>query len=212
MTLEDLKNQGEQIIEEISSSQSVIKGLKNAFTQIEGITTREKLYSFGLYTSGDYTYLAITSNTLEGLNISAAEYRSESNYSQLDIGELEIMLKWSPPDWNYHCTLEPIEFDFVDKKLQDLLGVGDEIMALNLDIDQRLNGIEESIFKPLEKLFTHSLLQLKNELGSQADGIIFGIWKGDQSEEERQEFIKSLNSENLFNTYCAESKRGYKIG
>ena len=211
MELNELKNKAQNILDELISSGAILKGLETALKELKQTVRTGHIYSFGLYTSGEYSYLCITANTSEGLQEAALNYHKLDGYSNRSLDDLETVLKWSPPDWKYHATLQVEVFEHVDDKLEELLKVTDEIMDLNIDIDERLDTIEDIVWKNLEDVLVDSLLKLNRDNPDLSEQLVYGLWKGDQSEEERQGFIKRINSQDQYEKYCKESTHGFEI-
>lgn len=83
------------IINSTDFHELLVKGIVSSVDAFSQNTENEKIYAIGLYTSGEYSYLNITGNTLEGLKEKAIEYKKIPTYQNSSLDDLEIELKWS---------------------------------------------------------------------------------------------------------------------
>lgn len=198
----------DEIFDNNSFNQNLYQGLLKAFyTLLEDIKEGE-LYSFGIFTSGEYSYAGITANTYSGLDKVIKEYKDNSSYTNVSVDDLKHELKWSPCDWVYNCEINNEELDEVDQKLQKLDELSNLIIDKHNDFDSALEIVDNKIIQRLNKLYCDCLNKLKAEHSEVSRDITFGIWLGDQSEEDRVRFISQINSKELANKYITESRLG----
>lgn len=200
----------EDIFEDHSFSQNVKIGTMNAFKSFLETSSNESIYSFGLYTSGEYSYLTITGNTEEGLKREAVRYSKIDSYKHKLLTDIEARLRWSPCDWDYYDSITVKEFEAVGNFLEELRGYSDDIIDLVDDFDQALDFINSKITQRLDELFIDALKQTKNSFLPISNSIIYSVWMGDQSEKEREFFVSKINSESTTQKYIHESKIGYE--
>lgn len=76
---------------------ALIRAVEKAFGHIDTISSHEKLYTFGLYTNAEGSYLYSTANTEEGL------LRKAKSYSKVySLKQSSKILRWVPSHWDYH--------------------------------------------------------------------------------------------------------------
>ena len=189
--------------------QNVKSGTMNAFKSFLETSSSESIYSFGLYTSGEYSYLLISANTEEGLKREALRYSKMERYKHKSLTDIEAGLRWSPCDWDYHDTIMVKEFENVEDILEELRGYSDDIIDFMDDFDEALGVIESKISHRLNELFIDALKQTKDSFQPTSDSIVFSVWMGDQSEDERAYFVSKINSESTTQKYIHEAKIGY---
>ena len=199
------------IINDESFAHELRIGLIKSIEEIYEKSKGEKLYSFGLFTSGEYSWVEITANSLEGLEEEAKEYKSNEHYTKNTIDELKLELKWSPCDWKYHCVTSEEHFSIVNYKLKELRGLSDEIFELANNIESALDITDKEITQQLNQQFINAIKNLNNDKGLNSQNIILGLWMGDQSEKEIKYFVSSLNSKVLFSQFVTESKLGFQV-
>ena len=76
------------------------------FRCILGAHPKDEFYCFAFYTNGEFTYVAITASTYEGLEIVAQDYKEKPTYQAMSIEDLRLDLKWSPCDSPLHGAAE----------------------------------------------------------------------------------------------------------
>jgi len=200
----------DDIFNDNSFSHILYKGLAKAFDNLLEQTKEDELYAFGIFTSGEYSYVGITANSFFGLDQTIKEYKNDSFYSKVAVDDLKNELKWSPCDWHYHCEITNKELDEVDARLEELKEISENIINQHEDFESALSLVDAKIIQRLNKLFCDCLKKLKNENYTESKNVVFSIWLGDQSEEERVDFMSRINDDKLTNKYISESGIGYE--
>jgi hypothetical protein len=83
------------------------------FRRIRDAHPKEKFYCFAFYTSGEFSYVALTASTFEGLDKVAQDYKKKPPYKALSIEDLRLDLKWSPCDSPLHGAAEDVLRHFI---------------------------------------------------------------------------------------------------
>ncbi|WP_299444310.1 DUF4303 domain-containing protein [uncultured Aquimarina sp.] len=210
MKTSKIKNKILEIFDNSKLSELLTSAIKSSFNSILKLIKNEELYSFGIYTSGEYNYIEITGNTHEGLHDKSLEYAKIDSYKNRTIKELEMELKWSPCDWKYHCKVEIPDSDTIQSFLDEIFELSDLLYDSLSDKDEALEMIDKLIISRFNNLFV-SILKNMTTISGGYEELIFGVWKGDQSEEEREWFISKINSEDKTSKFKKESEIGYQV-
>ena len=78
------------------------------FRRLRDAHPMDEFYCFAFYTSGEFSYVALTASTFEGLDKVAQDYKKKPPYKALSIEDLRLDLKWSPAI--ARCTAQPRMF------------------------------------------------------------------------------------------------------
>lgn len=199
-----MKSEVENILNDNSLKDLLRKIIQNALEKFYQKSKTETPYAFGFFTSSDYGYLEITGNTIEGLENKITEYSELDSFEDKTKEELKNELKWSPCDWQYHC-----EYDINELLIfEDLYLAKIDVLKCDVfdkyDEDKAEEFIETEITKPLNKILIEVLKELNIENHLNVKNITLGVWKGDQSDEERIEFVTKINSKNLSDVFVTE--------
>ena len=166
---------------------SVLEATSRAFEKLREQAVNETIYVFGLYTLDTGQYVIPTGNTEEGLNriaSAAANRRGTSN-------ELESrLLRWSPCDWEHHG----LGTAFFSESQSILDGGWD-------------NDFSEYAYRSPEivDVYLSVLLELRNS-GKVDPETLLMLLMGDQSDESRLNYARSLNPLSAFDRLKLELK------
>jgi len=154
----------------------------------------EGVYSFALYTSGEYNYVTVSVSTLTGLRAVANRYMAEDGYKRKwrTMESAERELRWSPCDSPHHDVYTE-EFDEVGSALRDLWEVADA------GADEELDEFAESV----HHAFVYALRAVRDAGVFEAD-VVLNVLKGDQTDEERVETSQMLNAPEVHEKYLQE--------
>lgn len=159
----------------------LLPAVRVAFTKFVKSHPGEHVYGVNLYTSGEYSYLAGSVLTVEGLRSVAEQYLQEESYQEewktVEKGMAE--LKWSAPDSPWHDELEG-HFGKVDKLLEKLMADSDD----DDEFTARCREVHETAVAVLRAIREEGIFT--------GDGIVFNVVMGDMSHEECY-----LNAEDL---------------
>lgn len=154
-------------------------------------------YSFGVYTAELADYLGLTASTEEGLSSVAEQYLASRRG---DLRSMRASLRWSPCDSPLHehaLTLLP-ESDGLRTEGPD-----------PYDDTHEAEAATALVFEVAVETLQH--LDRERLFGSGADraSLVLGIWKGDQSDEERIEYVRLLNPPSVVERFVEELRTGY---
>ncbi len=74
----------------------------DGFRRIRQAHPVDRFYCFAFYTCGEYSYVALTASTYEGLDVVARRYKRMLQYQTMSLDDLRLDLKWSPDDSPLH--------------------------------------------------------------------------------------------------------------
>ena len=139
--------------------------LKKAFdcwiVRLKQKTDLASIYAIGLYTNGELSYLSPTANV---------------NYREVDVS-----LRWSPPDWNYHLLGQEC---FEKAELELMKGWDHDYANFRVDKERLLSIIIELI-KELRKQYFDKT------------PTVAGIFEGNMSSEIVLHSIRIINPEKV---------------
>nr|WP_086940539.1 DUF4303 domain-containing protein [Thaumasiovibrio occultus] len=169
----------------------IVRAGRVAFPKIRANHPNETFYFFGLYTSGEYSYLSPTCSTYQGLKDVAEQYQKDDYYKDKSLEYLMDDLKWSPCDSPLHLEAEE-EFDCLESEMRKL---SEELDSLYNPTDWRafnafVNDIENCMIEALSELDSMGVFGT-GEVRSQ---VLVNLVMGDQSDEDRIRFAQRLNS------------------
>jgi hypothetical protein len=174
---------------------ATLRAARSAATQFAA----EGLYSFALYTSGEYNYVSCSVSTQAGLEQAASRYMADERFRRrwADHAVAMRQLKWSPCDSPHHCTLQD-EFDaagaWLDALWEDCQddddgdgdGDGDDYDDEDMDdaYSQLCDFVHQSCAEALGEVRRARIF---------SDAVTLNILMGDPSDEDRLANAASLN-------------------
>jgi len=189
-----------RVIDREALETTMLAELRTAWATLRGRHPGERFYSFGLYTTDLADYLMVTASTEEGLSEVTERYVTRTGR---DATAQRAALRWSPADSPLHAEGEA------------LLAESDRLRCAGPDPYDDTPEADEAI-SLLFDVAIRSLQQLDRE-GTFGEGLeraqlVLGIWKGDQSDDERVEFASLLNPRPVaerFTREIAEQSRAF---
>ena len=153
----------------------------------------ERIYSFALYTSGEYNYVFASISTMAGLKDVAGRYLARAGFRRKwgDLGVAMRHLKWSPCDSPHHEAL--LEgFAAAQDRLDTLWNAcEDDVDDEDYD-DEAADDDYSQLCTFALRSFAEALLHVRRA-GIFDDTVTLNILMGDQSDDERLEFAAALN-------------------
>jgi hypothetical protein len=170
-----------RVIDREALETTMLAELRAAWATLRGRHPGERFYSFGLYTTDLADYLMVTASTEEGLTEVTQRYVTQTGS---DATAQRAALRWSPADSPLHAEGE------------GLLVESDRLRREGPDPYDDTPEADEAI-SLLFDVAIQALQQLDRE-GTFGEGLeraqlVLGIWKGDQSDDERVQFASVLN-------------------
>lgn len=171
---------------------AMLSELRAAWQTLRGRHPGERFYAFGLYTTDLADYLTVTASTEEGL--SEVTQRSVTETGSDPVAQ-RVALRWSPGDSPLHAEGEGLLAESARLRREgpgpyDDTPEADEAISLVFDVAiQALKRLDE------EGVFGQGLERAQ---------LVLGIWKGDQSDEERLEFASLLNPRAVADRFARE--------
>ena len=162
-------------------TQTLTAELREAWRFLQAAHTGARFYSFGFYTAALAEYLMVTASTEEGLSQVTAEYVQRGGG---DPALRRASLRWSPCDSPLH-----LEGEGLLPRSTLLREAGPDPYEDSPEADETVSLVYEAAVEGL------AALDREGEFGSgeARAQIVVGIWCGDQSNEERVEFARTLN-------------------
>jgi hypothetical protein len=174
---------------------TLIEEVAAAWQTLKRAHPQEHFYSFGFYTAELAEYLMVTASTDEGLTQVTDRYiLSNGGDPQLT----RTSLRWSPCDSPLHA------------EGQVLLPESERLRTAGPDPYDDTDEADEAIALVFDTA-VQALRQLNNGmLGSDFERarLVLGVWKGDQSNEERVEFVRRLNPPHVAERFARELEQG----
>jgi len=170
--------------------------LRSAWEALRRAHPDERFYSFGVYTTEVVDYLMVTASTEEGLATAA------KTYCDRDGGDpvlTRASLRWSPCDSPLHAEGATLlaESDGLRRAGPDPYDDTSESSdAIDLVFDVAVRVLREL---DAEGIFGRDVERAR---------LALGIWKGDQSDEERIEFGRMLNPKAVAQRFAREIEAG----
>lgn len=153
----------------------------------------EQIYSFALYTSGEYNYVFASVSTQTGLEKAANRYMADDNFRRMwgDHARAMRQLKWSPCDSPHHLALQD-DFGTAGAWL-DALWDACEDDADDEDFDDEVTDDEYSqLCDFIHQTFAEALNEVRNARLF-TDAVTLNILMGDQGDEDRLTHAAALN-------------------
>ena len=181
-----------RVIDREALETTMLAELRAAWASLRGRHPCERFYSFGLYTTDLADYLMVTASTEEGLSEVTQRYLTRTGR---DANAQRAALRWSPADSPLHAEGD------------GLLAESDRLRQAGPDPYDDTPEADEAISLVLD-VAMQSLQQLDRE-GTFGEGLeraqlVLGIWKGDQSDDERVEFVSLLNPRPVAERFARE--------
>ena len=175
---------------------TLLRELRAAWETLRSAHRDEHFYSFGVYTTDVVDYLMVTASTEEGLAAATRIYVARDGG---DPGLQQASLRWSPCDSPLHQEGESLlpESDRIRREGPDPYDdspESDEAIAMAFDV----------AIEALQELDAAGVFGA----GSERARLVLGIWKGDQSDEERVAFARRLNPKPVAEQFAREIAEG----
>jgi hypothetical protein len=161
------------------------------FRQILGAHPKDKFYCFAFYTNGEFTFVALTASTCEGLDKVAQDYKKKPPYKAMSIADLRLDLKWSPCDSPLHgaaeadlTALDPL-MESVTAELRRRSDLNDDLKSF----DQFVAPVRGCFANALKRIDAHEVFGR----GEERKKVVVNLLMGDQSDEDRIGFAESVN-------------------
>jgi len=171
---------------------TMLAELRAAWATLRSRHPGERFYSFGLYTTDLADYLMVTASTEEGLSEVTQRYVTERGS---DPTAQRAALRWSPADSPLHAEGEGLLVES-----DRLRRAGPDPYADTPEADEAISLLFDVAIQCLQQL---------DREGSFGEGLeraqlVLGIWKGDQSDDERVEFASLLNPRPVAERFARE--------
>jgi Domain of unknown function (DUF4303) len=166
--------------------------LRAAWTTLRGRHPGERFYSFGLYTTELADCLSVTAGTEEGLSEVSQRYGTGTGG---DPAAQRVALRWSPTDSPLHAEGRELLVDS-DRLCRE----GPEPSDDTPEADEAIALIFDVAIQALRQLDAEGVFGA----GVERAQLVLGIWKGDQSDEERIEFASLLNPRPVAERFARE--------
>ncbi|HEX3186168.1 MAG TPA: DUF4303 domain-containing protein [Pyrinomonadaceae bacterium] len=177
--------------------ETLLTELRSAWQHLRQAHPLEHFYSFGLYTAPCAEYLMVTASTEEGLSAVTERYLAREGGDPI---LTRASLRWSPCDSPIH------------KEGESLLAKSEQIRANGPDPYEDSVEADKAIALVFD-ISVDVLRQLESEKVFGTDfersQLVLGVWMGDQSDEERIEFVRQLNSPAVVRRFAKELEDGY---
>ena len=172
---------------------AMLAELRAAWSTLLGKHPGERFYAFGLYTTDLADYLMVTASTEEGLSEITQRYVTQTGS---DPTAQRAALRWSPADSPLHAEGE------------GLLAASDRLRREGNNPYDDTPDADEAIALVFD-VAIQALQQLDREgvfgEGVERSQLVLGLWKGDQSDDERIEFASLLNPRPVAERFARET-------
>jgi hypothetical protein len=159
---------------------------------------QQHFYSFGFYTAELAEYLMVTASTEEGLTLVTDRYLlSQGGDPQLT----RTSLRWSPCDSPLHAEGQLL---LPESERLRIAGPDPYDDTDEAEADEAIALVFDTAVEALQQLDKNRMLGSEFERAS----LVLGVWKGDQSNEERVEFVKRLNPLHVAERFAKELEQG----
>ena len=166
--------------------------LRAAWSRLRGAHPGERFYSFGVYTTDVADYLMVTASTEEGLSEVTQRYLTQTGS---DPAGQRAALRWSPADSPLHAEGEGL-LPESDRLRREGSGPHDDTP----EADETISLVFDVAIQALQLLDREGVFGA----GLDRENLVLGIWKGDQSDEERVEFASLLNPRSVAERFARE--------
>jgi hypothetical protein len=161
------------------------------FQRIREAHAKDTFYCFAFFTNGEFSYVAVTASTHEGLEKVAQQYKKQPRYRAMSIEDLRLDLKWSPCDSPLHGRAEDV-LTPVDRLMEAISAELDRRFDLNDDqkaFDEFSLQLEDCFAKALRRIDTDGIFGRDAERKK----VVVNLLMGDQSDEDRIGFAERVN-------------------
>lgn len=208
--------------------------LRAAWHVFRGQPGHERLYGFGVYTTDSASYLTATAFSEPGLDAVVVKYLAGKFGRGRDPALLREALRWSPADSPLHAAgLELLSRSDAIVQELDIEGRwsdedgdtdrgddddGDGIDSIDsIDAIDGIDGIDDLLDPDVLAVFRlaqQALRDLDEEglfgHGAERERLVLCIWEGDQSNEARYLYAKSLNPPSVARRFGREMNAGLR--
>jgi hypothetical protein len=175
---------------------TLIRELRSAWETLRRAHPTERFYAFGVYTTAVVDYLAVTASTEEALAVATQRY--VERYGG-DPALRSAALRWSPVDSPLH------------EEGESLLAASDDLRQQGPDPYDESPEADAAIALVFE-VAVEALRELDRQgvfgSGAERARVVLGIWQGDQSDEERVDFVRKLNPGPVVARFAREVEAG----
>jgi hypothetical protein len=171
---------------------TMLAELRAAWAILRGRHPDERFYSFGLYTTDLADYLVVTASTEEGLSEVTQRYVTQTGSEP---AAQRAALRWSPADSPLHAEGEGLLIES-----DRLRRAGPDPYDDTPDADEAISLLFDVAIQCLQQLDREGTFGE----GLQRAQLVLGIWKGDQSDDERVEYASLLNPRPVAERFARE--------
>ena len=166
--------------------------LRSAWLTLRDRHRDDRFYAFGFYTSELASDLMVTASTEEGLSAVTGRYVAKLHR---DPALTRASLRWSPCDSPLH-----IEGSDLLPRSSELRNAGPDPYDDTPEADQAVALVFHTAVEALQQLDRDGAFGRDAE----REQLVLGVWKGDQSDEERIEFARQLNPKPVVQRFVRE--------
>ena len=171
---------------------TMLAELRAAWATLRGRHPDERFYSFGLYTTDLADYLMVTASTEEGLSEVTQRYVTQTGSEP---AAQRAALRWSPADSPLHAEGEGLLVDS-----DRLRRAGPDPYDDTPEADEAISLLFDVAIQCLQQLDREGTFGEGRERAQ----LVLGIWKGDQSDDERVEYASLLNPRPVAERFARE--------
>jgi Domain of unknown function (DUF4303) len=185
-----------RVIDREALESTMLAELRAAWASLRGRHPSERFYSFGLYTTDLQDYLMVTASTEEGLSEVTQRYVTRTGR---DATALRATLRWSPADSPLHA-----EGDGLLAESDRLRQAGPAPYDDAPEANEAISLVFDVAIQSLQQLDREGIFGE----GVERAQLVLGIWKGDQSGDERVAFASLLNPRPIVERFAREIAEG----
>ena len=157
-----------------------------AFRRIREARPDDTFYSFALFTSGEFAYVATTAASYEGLAEAASSYQAMESYKDQSLEDLRRELKWSPEDSPLHESCGEL--------LEAVQPMMDEVVSeFDACSDDEFDAFVDTVLGVFERALRRIDAEGVFGTGEERKKVVVNLLMGDESDEERLAFARRLN-------------------
>lgn len=161
------------------------------FRRIREAHPEDNFYCFAFYTNGEFSYIALTASTFEGLDAIAQVYKKKPQYEAMSIEDLRLDLKWSPCDSPLHGAAENV-LTALDPLMQEVAAELDR----RFDLKDNGKSFDEFVVQ-VRACIANGLKRIEADgtfgRGEDRKKVVVNLLMGDQSDEDRIGFAERVN-------------------
>ncbi len=161
------------------------------FRRIREAHPKDQFYCFAFYTNGEFSYVALTASTLEGLDKVVQDYKKKPRYEAMSVEDLRLDLKWSPCDSPLHDVAEDV-LTALDPLMQAVSAELDRRFDINDDrksFDDFVAQVRACVASALKRIDAEGVFGR----GDERKKVVINLLMGDQSDEDRIGFAERVN-------------------